>query len=309
MSWDDGTPYLDQVGPGLYAYIQPDGGWMVNNTGTIVDESGRAILIDTAATEKRNRAILESVAQVSTGTPRFLINTHHHPDHVYGNCFLPPETVIVAHDKCRELVLRAGTAAMKELPADYGDITIRPPEVTVNDQLTIHAEGFPIELHTVAPGHTSNDVIIWLPDQQVLYAGDLAFNGGQPMFLDGSAAGYVRAVKFMRALEPDVLVGGHGPVTRGDAVAKLLDDLQAYAEFVIAIAAEGLAAGRTPLETAKLNRDSPFRDWAETERLVANVARASFEADPTSVDGTKLAVPFLWPDMEALLGGPIVSHA
>lgn len=310
MSWDDGTPYLEEVGAGLYAYIQPTGGWMVNNTGTIVDASGRAILIDTAATEKRNRAILASVAEVSTGAPRVLINTHHHPDHVYGNCFLPPETLIVAHDRCRELVLRAGTAAMKELTEpDYGNITIRPPELTVNDRLTIHAEGFPVELHTVAPAHTSNDVIVWLPQQRVLYAGDLAFNGGQPIFLDGSAAGYIRAVEFMRSLEPEVLVGGHGPVTRGDAVATLLDDLQAYAEFVVRIAAEGVAAGRTPLETAQRNQDNPFHQWAETERLVANVARASFEADPSSVDGTRLAVPFLWPDMEALHGGPIVSHA
>lgn len=310
MTWDDGRPYVEEVGPGLYAYIQPDGGWMVNNTGTIVDHAGKAILVDTAATEARNRAILAEVARVSQGAPRVLVNTHHHPDHIYGNCFLPDETVIVGHDACRELILRAGTKAMDELTdPDYGNITIRPPEITFSQAMTVHAEGFPVELQLVGPAHTTNDVIVWLPEQKVLYAGDLAFNGGQPIFLDGSAAGYKAALSRLRALEPEVLVGGHGPVTRGDDVPRLLDDLSAYADYVTGIAAEGVAAGRTPLEMAQAHKDNPFSGWAETERLVANLARAYFEVDPTSVDGSRLAVPFLWPDMEALNGAPIVSHA
>ena len=310
MSWDDGNPYVDELAPGLYAYVQPLGGWMVNNTGIIVDEVGSAVLVDTAATERRNRAILAEVARVSRGAPRVLVNTHHHPDHVYGNCFLPDSTVIVAQDRCREMVLRAGTAAMKELTEpDYGDVTIRPPEITFSENMTVHAEGFPIELRMAGPAHTTNDVLVWLPEQKVLFAGDLAFNGGQPIFLDGSASGFLRAIDQVRALEPEVLAGGHGPVTRGDDVTRLLDDLQAYAEYVVHLAHDGVAAGRSPLETAQLNQDNRFKEWAETERLVANLYRAYHEVSPGSVDPQRLGIPWVWADMEALHGGPIVSHA
>ena len=87
---------------GVYAYVQPDGGWMVNNSGVIVDGSGTAVLVDTMSTEQRNRAVLDEVAQVSTGAPRAVVNTHHHPDHTYGNGFLPAETLVIGHEKCRE---------------------------------------------------------------------------------------------------------------------------------------------------------------------------------------------------------------
>jgi len=310
MSWDDGTPYVDELAPGLYAYVQPTGGWMVNNTGIVVDDAMRAVLVDTAATEARNRAILADVARLSEGIPRVLVNTHHHPDHVYGNCFLPDETVVVAQDRCRELVLRAGTKAMEELTEpDYGDVTIRPPEVTFSERMTVHAEGFPIELISAGPAHTTNDVLVWLPQQRVLFAGDLAFNGGQPVFLDGSAAGFVRALDRIRALEPEVMAGGHGPTTRGDEVPRLLDDLQRYAQFVQHLATEGVTAGRSPLETALAHRDNPYSGWAETERLVANLHRAYFEVSPEAVDAGRLAIPFVWSDMEAFHGGRIVSHA
>jgi cyclase len=61
VSWDDGTPYVDELAAGVYAYVQPDGGWMVNNCGTVVDGSGTAVMVDTTSTEKRNRAVLAEV--------------------------------------------------------------------------------------------------------------------------------------------------------------------------------------------------------------------------------------------------------
>ena len=51
MTWNDGTPYVDELADGIYAYVQPDGGWMVNNCGVVVDGSGTAVLVDTTSTE------------------------------------------------------------------------------------------------------------------------------------------------------------------------------------------------------------------------------------------------------------------
>jgi cyclase len=314
MTWDNGAPYVEELARnsdgGMYAYVQPDGGWMVNNCGVVVDSAGTAVLVDTTSTEKRNRQVLAAVAEISVGSPRAVVNTHHHPDHTYGNCFLPPETVVIGHEKCREMVLRAGLEATKVITApDYGDLTLRPPEITFADRLTLHLDGLPVELRAVGQAaHTSNDVYVWLPDQKVLFAGDLAFNGGQPFVLEGSIAGFREALRQMRDLDAEVLLPGHGPVCRGDDVPRLLDDLDAYLAYVQDVAAETHAAGLTPLEAAQKHRDNEYESWAESERFVGNLHRAYAALDGNPEDPT-LNVPRVWPDMVAFHGGPIACHA
>lgn len=309
MTWSDGVPYVDKLADGAYAYVQPDGGWMVNNCGVIVDGDGSAVLVDTTSTERRNRAVLAEVAKVSSGAPKAVVNTHHHPDHTYGNGFLPAETLVIGHDKCRDEVLHAGLEATKVITQpDYGALTLRPPDLTFSDRMTLHLREFPIELSHVGRAHTSNDALVWLPEQRVLFAGDLAFAGGQPFVLEGSLAGFRTAIGHMRQLTPDVLAPGHGPVCRGEEVGHLLDALDGYLGFVSDVAADSYAAGLTPLEAAQKHRDNLYSTWAETERFVGNLHRAYSELAGNPVD-TRLTVSSVWPDMMAFHGGPIPCHA
>jgi cyclase len=309
VSWDDGKPYLEELTTGVYAFVQPAGGWMVNNCGVITDGSGDAVLVDTTSTEKRNRALLAEVANVAERGPRIAVNTHHHPDHTYGNGFLPPTTTIIGHHLCREGVLRAGLAATEELPADYGNLSVRPPDVTFEDRLTLHLDGFAVELITMGPAHSTHDVGIWLPEQRVMFAGDLAFSGGHPIFLEGSMSGFRRAAQRMRELEPEALLPGHGPALRGAEVGRVLDELEGYVDWIEALTRDSHAAGLSPLEAAqKSMQDSPYRDWPEGERVVANLHRAYVELSDYEPP-FRLSIPNLWPEMVALHGGPIVSHA
>lgn len=309
MGWDDGAPYLEELAAGVYAFVQPDGGWMVNNCGVITDGSGDAVLVDTTSTERRNRALLAEVAGVAARGPRIAVNTHHHPDHTYGNGFLPDTTTIVGHHLCRAGVLRAGLAATAELPADYGDLTVRPPDVTFTDGLTLHLDGFLVELTTMGPAHSTHDVGVWLPEQRVLFAGDLAFSGGHPIFLEGSALGFKAAAQRMRALEPAALLPGHGPALRDEEVGRVLDELEGYVDYIVDLATASYAAGLSPLEAAqKAKVDSPYRTWPESERVVANLHRAYVELTDYE-SAIPLIIPALWPEMVALHGGPIVSHA
>lgn len=309
MTWDEGTPYLQELATGVYAYVQPEGGWMVNNCGVITDAARDAVLVDTTSTEKRNRALLAEVAGLGARDPKVAVNTHHHPDHTYGNGFLPATTTIVGHHLARAGILRAGLAATKELPAEYGDLVVRPPDVTFADGLTLHLEGFPVELITMGPAHSTNDVAVWLPEQKVLFAGDLAFSGGHPIFMEGSMLGFRAALGRMLDLAPEALVPGHGPACRGDDVGRVLGDLEQYVDWIAALATESYAAGLTPLEAAqKVAQDNPYRDWPESERVVCNLHRAYVELtdyEPT----VALNIPSLWPEMVALHGGPIGTHA
>ncbi|TCP55032.1 cyclase [Tamaricihabitans halophyticus] len=302
-------PELIEVAPGVYGYIQPDGSWMVNNTGIITDADGSYLLVDTTSTEQRNRALLATVAEISTRSPRALVNTHHHGDHTYGNWLMPAHTPIIGHVTCREDVLAAGLAAAELLTGpDYGHVELRPPDLTFTDTMTMHLAERQVDLIHVGPAHTRSDVLVWLAEQRTLFAGDLAFAGGQPFLVEGSVAGYPRALARIRELEPDVLIPGHGPVCRGDEVATLLDNLDDYASFVDTVARTGHAAGISPLEAARAASDSRFARWQESERLVGNLHRAYSELDGNPVD-KRIPLGAVWTDMVEFNGGPIGCFA
>ncbi|EXG82082.1 MBL fold metallo-hydrolase [Cryptosporangium arvum] len=303
------TPELLEVAPGVHAYVQPDGTWMINNTGVIVGPAGRALLIDTTSTEVRNRALLASAASVAPGGTWAAVNTHHHGDHTYGNWLLPSSTPIVGHALCREDVVAAGLVAAAVLTdPDYGHLEVRAPDVTFTGSMTLHLGSQVVELHEVGPAHTRGDLIVWLPETRVLFAGDIAFAGGQPFLAEGSLAGYPKALAAIRALDPEVLVPGHGPVCRGSDIPRLLDALGSYAAFVDEIARTGHTAGWTPLETALRHTDNPFAGWKDAERMVGNLHRAYSELDGQPL-GTRLDLTTIWPDMTAFHGGPIRSRA
>ena len=90
---------LVEVADGVFGSIQPDGTWMINNTGFIVAKGG-VTAIDASSTERRTRNFLSAIGGVTAAPVRTLVNTHHHPDHTAGNGLFAGAT-IVAHDQAR----------------------------------------------------------------------------------------------------------------------------------------------------------------------------------------------------------------
>src|SRR3954453_6690207 len=88
-----GTPTVEELGEGLFAYVQPDGSWMINNTGFLVGSNG-VVAVDSCSTERRTRAFVDRVAALGRGPIHTLVNTHSHPDHVAGNGWFPGATIV-----------------------------------------------------------------------------------------------------------------------------------------------------------------------------------------------------------------------
>jgi cyclase len=132
------------------------------------------------------------------------------------------------------------------------------------------------------PAHTTNDSIVWVPDQSVLYAGDLLFNGGTPFLLSGSVAGSIDVLeRVVRPLGARTVVPGHGPVCGPEVV----DDVLAYLRFVLDVAGQARAAGVSPLEAARATDLGRFAGWTDTERIVGNLHRAMAELDGLPAGG------------------------
>jgi Metallo-beta-lactamase superfamily len=97
---------LHEVASGVYAYVQPDGTWWINNTGFLTGPQG-VISIDSCSTQRRTRAYQEAIATVTPAPVRAVINTHHHGDHTFGNCMFPG-AAIVAHERARAEAIAFG---------------------------------------------------------------------------------------------------------------------------------------------------------------------------------------------------------
>ena len=272
------APRTEEVSDGVYAYIQDDGSWWINNTGFLVGRRS-VTAIDSCATEARTRALLDTIAGRSANKVGMLINTHHHGDHTHGNHLFGSAT-IVAHERCREELLAAGVpgerlAAIFDGP-EWGEVVLAPPVLTFRDTVTVWVDDLPCEVrHLGTPAHTTNDSVVWLPERSVLFSGDLLFNGGTPFLLMGSLAGALESVAALASFGATTIVPGHGPV----GGPEMIDNVLAYLRFLDDLARRGHAAGLTPLETAREADLGQFAELSDVERLVGNLHRAYAELD------------------------------
>jgi cyclase len=292
-------PWVTEVADGVFAYIQPDGSWWINNVGFIRGQR-TVVSIDTCSTERRTRAYLAKVEEIAGHPPRALVNTHHHGDHTNGNCLLPFATVI-GHELCRSEMLKSGILRPEGIfePVEWGELVLAPPFVTFESRLDLYVDDLKIELiHLTSAAHTTNDVVAWIPEHRVLFSGDLIFNGGTPFVVMGSVSGSLEALRMVAELAPEVIVPGHGPpagIETVDACADYVGWLQQSAERAV-------AAGLTPLEAARELDLGDFAGLLDPERLAGNLHRAFAECRGAG-PGEPIDLQAAFADMVALNGG------
>ena len=270
-------PEIVEVSAGVFAYIQHDGSWCLNNP-AFVAAADQVIAIDACATERRTRLFREAIGRLSEQPVRTLVNTHAHLDHTFGNYLFAEDAVIVGHANCRAEILHDAP----ELPArarqmfpsvEWGAIEVVAPSLTFEDRLSLYAGELELELIYVSPAHTNTDVVVWLPERKVVIAGDIVFHRGTPFALMGSVAGWLEALDRLRALGAETIVPGHGPI----AGPEVLDDVADYLRFVQQSAKAGFEAGAAPLEAARELDLGRFGEWTDSERIVGNLHRAYSE--------------------------------
>ncbi|MGH9017709.1 MAG: MBL fold metallo-hydrolase [Acidimicrobiales bacterium] len=293
-------PRTEEVADGVYAYVQPDGSWWINNTGFAVGSSG-VLCIDTCATEARTRAFLAAVDGVAGPGRRTLVNTHHHGDHTNGNCLLPYATII-GHEHCRTSVLQTGILRPDGLfeTVEWGGLDPAAPFVTFERRLNVYVDDLLVELHHFGTAaHTTNDVVAWIPERKVLFTGDLVFHGGTPFVLMGSVAGALVVLDRLAEFDAEVLVPGHGAPGGRD----LIDGVGEYLRFVQDTAQAAWESGVTPLEAARQTDLGPYADLTDRERLVGNLHRAYAECAGARPGDPVVDVAAAFVDMVTYNGG------
>ncbi len=295
---------VTEVAEGVHAYVQAPGGWCLNNAG-ILTGGGHSALVDTAATEQRARHLRAAALARAPRPPRAVVNTHFHGDHTYGN-HLFPEALTIGHERTRTMVAAAGLHMASLWPdVRWGDIEIAPPDLTFTDATTLHVGTLRAEIVHIGPAaHTTDDSIVWLPDQGVVFTGDLVMNGVTPFCPMGSVAGSLRALERLRALGATTVVPGHGPV----GGPEVLEVNAAYLRRLQQLAKEGTAAGASPLEVARAAGPGPYAELLDSERLLPNLHRAYAE-ERGLPEGSPLDIPALFAEMARHSGRPPLCRA
>jgi glyoxylase-like metal-dependent hydrolase (beta-lactamase superfamily II) len=208
------------------------------NTGFIVGTNG-VIVIDSKMTADSTKAMLAQIAAVTPKPVTHVILTHSDPDHVNGLTAFPKGLVIVAHENCRKEMAEALNAA----PPAMAPLRDYLPTQTVagNEDLTI--DGVHLRLLHFAPGHTSGDLMVYLPDQKIVFAGDiLTMQFPYPLVhreKQGTSEGLIANMKGMLALNAETFVPGHGALQARPALEKRLADTEARRAEVAKLFNEG----------------------------------------------------------------------
>ena len=273
------------------------------------------MVVDTFWDLPHTRELIENYSRVWKQPARRVVNTHNNGDHCWGNQLFP-QAEIIGHRNCAAgfdkerpqmlQMMRNATGspdpaiaalAHKLAEWDFSGITPIPPTTLIDERLELNLAGLAVHLIYAGPAHTAGDVIIHLPDQRVVFAGDVLFRLCTPIGWDGTFAGWMNALDAITALEPEVIVPGHGPLCGVEGPR----ELKAYLAYVRNEARSGFDAGLSALEAAKKIDLGPYADWTEPERILFSVERAyrEFRGEPFD---TPIDAPAIFRGMHELRG-------
>jgi len=185
-----------------------------------------AVVIDTLALPDETLTIREFIEHELNVPVRYVINTHYHADHAWGNCFFPGATVI-AHAKCRELLEERGApsleAAKKQNPA-LRQVKIVPPQMTfLNGDMTLRV-GKKNLIISPSFGHSNDGISVLVEEDRILFAGDSFMP--VPHIVDGDVDDNIATIKQVAKMGLENIVQGHGDIIlRGEIEAAVKENL------------------------------------------------------------------------------------
>ena len=281
---------LVQLGDRTYACEQEDRGLGWSNSGFVA--SGGGFVIDTLYDLPLTRKMIDLYASVHPEPAARLMNTHHNGDHCWGNqLFAGAE--IIGHRGCAErfeMFQPAAAEAIRTMvdppehlrdlqhefsPFDFRDISLTPPNHIIDGDLTLDLDGIRADILYVGPAHTEGDLVVHLPEEGIVFAGDVFFHRCTPIGWEGSTDRWIAALARIEGLGPEHVVPGHGPVCGVDGVRGMRE----YLEYVQREATAHHAAGRSVLDACARIELGPYAQWNEPFRLAANVHRVYRECE------------------------------
>ena len=278
---------LEDLGGGIYAWLQPDGSWGLSNAG-LVSDGDASLLVDTLYDLPLTQRMLDAMSDATPAARKIdtLINTHSNGDHTYGNQLVGDARIITSTATAQEWdevtpeIMGQMLAASDQLgatgefirrafgPFQFAGLKPTPPTETFDGQLELRIGELDVELIEVGPAHTAGDVIVHVPSTRTIFTGDILFIDGTPIMWEGPVANWIAACEKIADLDPEVVVPGHGPLTDTRGALAVRD----YLTYVRDEARKRFDAGLSIREAAHDIALGDYSAWLDSERIVVNVA-------------------------------------
>jgi glyoxylase-like metal-dependent hydrolase (beta-lactamase superfamily II) len=306
------TRGLHEIGDGLFAWLQPDGGWGWSNAGLIVEGrpgDGAAALVDTLFDTQLTAEMLAGMERATgfgAASIGQVVNTHANGDHTHGNHLLEKADIIASEASAREMeafspallaqLKAAGVAGQMGVagryfaevfaPFDFSGVQERTPTRTVCGQTQLDVGGRAVDLIEVGPAHTAGDVLVHVPQAKAVFTGDILFIEGTPIMWAGPVSNWIAACNRIIAMDVDVIVPGHGPLTDKAGVREVAD----YLAYIDSEARTRHAAGLSAEDAARDIGLGRYATWKDAERIAVNVDTLyrEYNNDPTPPDAIRL---------------------
>ncbi len=278
---------LQNIGNDLHAWLQPDGGWGWSNAG-LIQSNGEALLVDTLFDRPLTEdmlAAMQRACNCGADDIGVIVNTHANGDHTHGNGCCPRAAIIASEASAREMeeVPAAMLAQFKAMgaklgpagtyfadifaPFDFASAAPRAPTQTFSGELSLIVGSRRVDLIEVGPAHTGGDVIVHVPDAKTVFTGDILFIDGTPLMWAGPVENWIAACARIIAMDVDVIVPGHGPITDKPGVQRVAD----YLGFMSREARKRFDAGLDVRAAALDIALDDFSSWGDAERIAVNV--------------------------------------
>ncbi len=283
---------LAQMGEGVYHAVAIPGTGALGNAG-IIDLGDATVVFDTMLTMQAARDLRSAAEQLTGRSPRYVVNSHYHADHTIGNVVFDDasiistaatapliqqktgETLDTMREKGAELdaEARAEAASVSDpivrrdmdeqnddtlaLVREAHEAQVRVPDITFESAMTLHGAKREAQLISWGGGHTPSDAVLYLPQERILFAGDLIFYRCHAWTGAGNVDEWLRILGEMEKLNIETLAPGHGEITTAAAIA----EQRVYLETIVGMAQQAASAGKTADEAAATPIPPQYRDF------------------------------------------------
>ena len=235
------------------------------NTSFVVTSDG-VVAVDTPITLAIAKKWLAEIAK--HGTLRYVINGEAHPDHIAGNCYMGG--TLIAHEGAREEILKTDLNTIKQMQArmspgssDDDSLKLRPPDITLSERLTLYLGKHTFKLMAL-PGHSPNQVSVYVPEERVIFTSDNVVTQGTPFFHQALPDEWIKSLQYIEKLDFDKVIPGHGEVKDKSYIQQMIKIIHTWTDPVIGMVKKGMTLEEAQKqmtaikEFADLARNSPI---------------------------------------------------